>query len=71
VSKAKVALDNAWVSATQISIPKKIMRCPEENSVKKNVFTQKYDEIRSFDGIGRLQNFVSRNYAKLFEISRN
>jgi hypothetical protein len=30
---------------------KKIMGCSEENTEKKNVFAQKYDEIRSFDGM--------------------
>ncbi len=48
--KAKMALNSAKASATQISIPKKIMGFPSESSAKKNVFTQKYDEIRRFDG---------------------
>ncbi len=45
-----MALNNSQASATQISIPKKIIGFPLESSAKKNVFTQKYDEIRRFDG---------------------
>ena len=43
------------------SIPKKIMGCSSENSENKNVFAQKYDEIRSFDGMYLFSLQVTEN----------
>jgi hypothetical protein len=33
------------------------MGSPKESLVKKNIFTEKYDEIRRLDGLHRIENF--------------
>ena len=39
------------------------MWCPEESVEKKNVFTQKCDEIRRFDGIYPILTYVLTKYS--------
>jgi len=42
---------NSWAHSVQISIPENKMGSPTESLVTKNIFTEKYDEIRRLDGI--------------------
>ncbi len=41
---------NSWAHSVQISIPENKMGSPKESLVKKNIFSEKYDEIRRLDG---------------------
>ena len=50
LEKAKITATSGQAFSVQISIPEKIMVQPKERSAKKNVFVEKYDEIRSFYG---------------------